>query len=125
MWTLDTDQGRYEVMSPEQLMRWLVDLHDHSRQSPVIAMLNSPAGSCLAIGLGHDLSALSFIDAGGWPAKHVIGDEDRSDMIAYSCFGAHSEVPARHAVPIATAIRAAVEFFTVGQPPGSLVWEDD
>lgn len=124
-WTLDTEQDRLEVTNSAQLRQRLRELHDLARQKPVIATLNAPDGSCLTIGLGRDLSALNYIAAGGWPAQHVVGNEAAEGFVDYMCFGSYSEIPAKYAVSIATAIDAAVDYFTSGKPTEKLRWEND
>ncbi len=124
-WTLDNEENRFEIPNAEKLRQYLHEFHQHAQQKPVIVTLNAPDKSCLAIGLGRDLSVLNYIAPGGWPALHVVGDEANDGVIDYMCFGQFSQIPARNTIPIDRAIEAAVEFFNSGKLAEALQWEND
>jgi hypothetical protein len=124
-WTLDNEVERFEIVDADQLRQHLLLLHEHARERPEIVTLNAPDGSCLAIGLGRNLSVMNYIAPGGWPARHVVGHQETDGLLQYRCFGQHSEIPSRNAVPIDNAIDAAVELFSSGQLTEHLRWEND
>jgi hypothetical protein len=89
-------------------------------------VLNAPDGATLAVGLGRDLSVLSYTAPGGWPSKHIVNQQAPDDeLVAYGFLGHFSEMPARYTASVSAAIDAAVEFFKSGRLSDELQWEDD
>ena len=125
-WTLRITENQIEsITDVGQLRRRLSAIHEDAMAEPAFVMLTAPDGACLAVGLGRELSALSYTAPGGWPAKHVVGDEAVKGLIDYKFFGHFSEIPAREAIPVEQAMEAAVEFFVSGRLSEGLEWEDD
>jgi hypothetical protein len=125
-WTIQTRaDGTEPVADAEQLRTRLSELQEQAKKAPFFVILNAPDGSNMAIGLGRDLSVLSYSTAGGWPAQHVVGDSHREGLLTYTYLGDFSEMPARYAIPVQEAIEATVEFFNSGRRTGRLTWEND
>jgi len=125
-WMLQIEEGQMEDVHDEvQLRRRLGELQEHARRKPMFVVLHAPNGSSLAIGLGREVSVLSYAVPGGWPARHAVGDETNDALITFDYFGHFSEMPARYAVPVETALEATVEFFNSGKPTDRLLWEED
>jgi hypothetical protein len=126
-WTLQIEEQNSEpIVAAEQLSLRLNQLHEFSKGDPLFAVVNAPDGSTLAVGLGRELSVLSYTAPGGWPAKHVISNNADERLLSYRFLGHFSEIPASYAVPLEEAISATVEFFkTGGKLSNQLNWEDD
>lgn len=125
-WTLKLDDHRPEVFeNAGELRQRLLDVHEQAKPKPFFALLNAPDGSSLAVGLGRELSVLSFAAPGGWPGRHVLGDEKNEGTLEFDFVGHYTEVPARYAIPILDAVQAAVGFFSTGKFSEELQWEDD
>jgi hypothetical protein len=125
-WSLQTEEGHVEHVATAGLLRErLLQLHDQAKHDPLFAVLNSPDGSSLAIGLGREWSVLSYTATGGWPARHVHGNDINEGLLNYKFFGHFSEMPARYAVVFSDALDAAVSFFESGRLSEKLQWEDD
>ena len=125
-WTLQIDEQSSEfIVDAERLGQRLRQLHELAQHDPFFAVVNAPDGSTLAIGLGRELSALSYTAPGGWPAKHVISSEAGEQLLSYKFLGHFSEMPASYAAPLAAAVGAAIEFFKTGKLSDQLHWEDD
>jgi hypothetical protein len=125
-WTLQIDEHSVEDVADAGMLRQrLLELHEQAKAAPLFAVLNAAGGSSLAIGLGRELSVLSYTAPGGWPAKHVHGDEANNGLIGYDYFGHFSEMPARYAIPVLEALDAVLEFFSSSCLTETLQWEDD
>ena len=124
-WTLDIGQERRQITNANELREQLCTAHERARHEPLIALLNAPDGSTLAIGLGRDRSVLNHIAPGGWPSRHATDDFAGRELLQYTLAGQISEVPACGTVAIQNAIDACVRFMQNGDVNGSLSWEDD
>jgi len=124
-WTLDIEQQRQEIADGEQLRKQLLAEHQKATREPIIALLNAPDGSSLAIGLGLQRSVLNHIAPGGWPSRHAVDDSAGAGLAKYKLAGQMSEVPMRGTVALDDAIDACVDFMTTGTVGGKLNWEDD
>lgn len=125
-WTLQIEESRTEAaVDGERLRQRLLQLHEQARTEPFFAMLNAPDGASLAVGLGRDLSVLSYTAPGGWPARHAQSGTAIEGFVSYKYFGHFSEMPARCAVPFAAALDAVIEFFNYQRLSAELEWVDD
>jgi hypothetical protein len=125
-WVLQTDENRSEeIANTDQLRQRLVQLHEQAKLNPVFAVLNASDGSTLAIGLGRELSVLSYTAPEGWPAKHIQGDIANEGLVTYKFFGHFTEMPARYAVAVADAVEVVVDLFDAGRLSEKLLWDED
>lgn len=114
-----------DITDGDRLRERLLQLHEQAKPDPFFAILNAPDGSSLALGLGRELSVLSYTAPEGWPARHVLADVAEEGLVNYKFLGHFSEMPVRYAVPLHEALDAAVDFFSSGELSARLQWEDD
>ena len=124
-WTLDIGQSRHEIIDGEQLRKQLLAAHQEAAREPIIALLNAPDGSSLAIGLGCQRSVLNYIAPGGWPSRHAVDDAAGEALAQFKLAEQISEVQMRGTISIEDAIDATVDFMTTGKINSKLKWEDD
>jgi hypothetical protein len=126
IYTLQIEEGHVEdIADSSQLKHRLVQIHERAKAKPLFAIISAPDTSTLAIGLGRDLSVLSYSAPGGWPAKHVQGNVNNGGLIDYMYLNNFSEMPSEYAVPVTDAIDAVVEFIVSGSLSDKLQWKDD
>jgi hypothetical protein len=124
-WTLDVGQRRHEIVDGEQLREQLLVAHRQASREPIIALLNAPDGSTLAVGLGSHRSVLNYIAPGGWPSRHTVDDAAGVGLVRFTLAGQISEVPLRGTVEIEDAIDACVSFMATGKIDEMLKWDCD
>lgn len=112
------------VATSTELDEMLDNIHaEAQRGCPVVADLISPSGDVLSVGLGLDVSVLSFVSAsGGPPYLASAGDDDAEGAVAFCWNGEWSEFPARQCIPAEEARRAVREFFTEGSLSPRIRW---
>ena len=71
-WTLDVGEMQREIADVEQMREVLFAAHRQAAREPIIALLNAPDGSGLAVGLGSPRSVLNYIAPGGRPSRHAV-----------------------------------------------------
>jgi hypothetical protein len=111
-----------EVASQDEFSSLLDKLADEARARGMIVQAIHNNGRTLAIGVGREVSVLTFFDGLGHSFTSV-GNRQREDYLNFDFGGEVSELMGAKAVPIALARSAAKEFFDTGSRPGCLEWE--
>ena len=127
MWTVQwRDSEPHAVSSLEQLNRLLDEVQTtHDEANPVLVQVRSPTGEILMIGIGGELCVLDHIAAGGWPARHSVGNPDAEGSIPYRMGSYDSEIPKTDAIPRDLARKAVEHFYHSGQLLEDVTWEND
>jgi hypothetical protein len=112
------------VDSVEALDRLLDDLNEEARLKPFMAELQSANSDTMSIGLGRDVSVLSWVQASGDPpyfASKGAGD-NRNAVEVFFYRGQWSEFPAWSTIPVGLAREAMRRFFRSGTLPENVTW---
>jgi hypothetical protein len=114
------------VESVEELDRQLDDLEQKARLNPLMVDLVACNGDTLSIGLGQDVSVLSWVGASGDPPYYASkGNEaTQGETIVFSYRDQWSEFPLWSAIPTALARDAMRQFFRTGTLPNNVRWEE-
>jgi hypothetical protein len=128
--TWGEQEDEKEVRSLAELDEILQELSkSYGGDNAILAELESPDGSSLAIGLGRSESVLNYVSPSGDPPYYssvgVKAESDDEDVVVFFFRGAWSEFPRRHLVPIAVARKAARYFFTHQGLFEGIEWEED
>ena len=91
---------------------------------PTMVFFEHDSGRTLVVGLGHDLSVLTFVEADG-ASFHSRGDTSESGFLLFDCRDERQEFYREMAVPESEAIKAATAFFPAGLRPDNIDWEAD
>ena len=124
-WTLDVVKTHIEIANTVQLRKELIIAHRCAIHEPIIAMINAPDGSCLAVGLGLHRSVLNYIAPGGWPSRHAVDNKAGDGLVEYMLAGHVSQVQLRCTVNIDDAIDACIEFMETEKTTEKLEWQED
>ena len=123
--TLDIGQSRTQIDDVEQLREALLAAHEKAAHQSIIALLNAPDGSCLAVGLGSHRSVLNHLAPGGWPSRHAVDNTAGEGFVEYTLAGQLSEIQLRGTIPVEDAMDACLEFMRTGKITEALEWEED
>ena len=94
---------------------------------PLIAVLVSPRGSSLGIGLGGPQSVLTFDSGSGMPPYfESVGDKAHreSGVVVFYAGGQWTEFPSGALIPKESARKAIRIFFETGERPNNVIWEE-
>jgi len=104
--------------------------HRDHRESGLLAMIKTPHGDCLGIGLGRERSVLGWIPA-DQSASAVVGNlvssgeiAEQDPLISYLFEGHFCEYSLRETVPMALARAAVTYFFIHGLLPPMIRWRE-
>ena len=123
--TLDIEKKQQEIADVEQLREALLAAHHQAVSEPIIALLNAPNDSRLAVGLGSNRSVLNYIAPGGWPSRHAIDATADEGLARYKLAGQETEVQLQGTVPVQDAINACLNFMQTGKTSEALEWQED
>lgn len=117
--------GASVVDSVAELDELLDTLAEQAHDTPFMAELISPTGDSLALGLGLERSALSWVSANQDPPYFASkGDSKAEGTIVFHYRGDWSEFPCWSTVPTSAARQAMREFFTTNELPSGVAWEE-
>jgi hypothetical protein len=91
---------------------------------PSIAVVVSPSGKNISLGLGRELTVVEYQASADPPYYASIGDEAARGLVTFDYGGEETEIERRHLVPIKAARRAIAEFLKSDERPGNLKWEE-
>jgi hypothetical protein len=92
-----------------------------------VVVLSAPNRDWLSLVLGGEETVVSFNYGHGDPpyfASVGAAETDEPVLTAFVGLQHHTEFPRRWVVPVAAGRQAAREFFSTGQRPSSLAWEE-
>lgn len=111
------------VTSEAELMQRLDELAAQAGETPPIVELYQPDGSSLSIGVGRERSVVVHIESVDQPDWISSGDPSRGELPVFYFHGHHSEFPPGSAVPVEDAIEAMRRFYSTGQRPDNIAWQ--
>jgi len=123
-WQVQWDADKAELTSPEQVEDMLDRLTAKATDRPMIAVVLSPSGKSLSLGLGRNLSVVEYQMTADPPYFASVGNPSAHGLLTYEYSGEETEFEMRHAVPIEAARRAVAEFLKSDERPVSLNWEE-
>lgn len=113
------------VSGDEELRHALAEAGQDAAQLALIAEVILDDGACLAIGLGREISVLSYVDATKLPPYLSSQGSARArtcDGVVFHYYGHLSEFPRSAAVPIAEAVEAVRYFCRHGKLSPLMNW---
>lgn len=128
MWKAQWESGneRKGALSSE-LDALLDNLHskcEHCR--PMLVAVESSNGDTLTIGVGSELSVLSFVPGSGEPPYlSSVGDRQEQGVKVFYYMGEWTEIPKRKLIPYALARQAMRSFVDSGRLTDDIRWEED
>lgn len=123
-----SEQEECEVLDVAELRAMLADLGERfPGDKAILVDLVTPAGDSLVIGVGREVSVLSFSKANGdSPCLSSVSSTEQADeCIVFHYMGEWTPIPKRNTVPAAEAISAAEHFLETGDLPQNVYWEED
>jgi len=126
MFSVSWDNHTEEVASLNDVERLLDGIHGETfgDEAPLVTVERRPGGNSLTIGLGHDISILSYIPGDNNPPYLVsVGELQGDGIIVFRFMGDWSEFPLKNGLPIAVARAALRDFCRTGNLPESVRWE--
>jgi len=117
----------WQGSSPAELDAILDDLHTKcDRNQPILAAVESINGDTLTIGLGSELSLLSFVQGNGKPPYlSSVGNCHEDGVSVFYYMGEWTEIPKRRLIPLPLARQAMRSFIVTGKIPNNVNWEED
>ena len=129
MWKVQWEpDSESQVDTVEQLDRLLDQLADRYQNDDAILVVveSRLKGDTLAIGIGRDVSVLSYVGESGEPPYYSsVGDKRGEDAVTFRYMGELTEFPSRKAVPYQLAREALRHFATTGERTARVSWEED
>ena len=111
------------VNSERDLLKRLAEIADQAADAPPLVELYQPDGASLAIGVGAERSVVTYIrnpDEPDWLSR---GDSDDGPPPVFYLHGHYSDFPPDAAVPAEDAVEAMRRFYTTGQRPDNIAWQ--
>jgi hypothetical protein len=127
-WEPETERKDLHVNDVGQLETTLVQLDQQFREvgEPTLVILSSPAYKdvSLGIGLGGDVSILSWVTGGDQSEDlYSLGKPEAEGDLTFKYSTSYSEFPRSAAIELDQALRTAIEFAVTGERPTSLPWQ--
>ncbi|UWZ58376.1 hypothetical protein Daura_20655 [Dactylosporangium aurantiacum] len=113
------------VTCDDELRQALADVERDAAREPLIAEVTLDGGDSLSIGLGREVSVLSYVAASGNPPYFSSQGSSRvrdGKGVVFYYYGHWSEFPASAAVPIEDAVQAVRYFCRYGGLSPQLQW---
>ena len=113
----DDEDGRL-VTCEEELRHAFAEAEQDAAHRPLIAEVTLDDGDCLSIGLGREISVLSYVGASKMPPYFSSQGSARvrdGEGVVFHYFGHWSEFAPSAAVPIADAVEAVRHFCEHGK----------
>lgn len=118
--------GEKRVRSVPELDALLDMLHGKSRERPILVDVTSDDGNTLTIGVGSELSVLSYVPANGDPPYlSSIGNPNDEGVVVFGYMGEWTEIPTRNLVPAMLAREVMRHFVRTGELSDAVRWEED
>jgi len=129
---LYADNGAIHVDTIEQLDALLNRCHlEAQKTEPFLVEIMLSTGDALTIGLGRDLSLLSYVSSSGEPPYFVsvgdsVPDDDvvlgDDDVVVFYFCGTYTELPCFTLIPMELAREGARYFFQHASLPSFINW---
>lgn len=123
-WPFQLDREKYAIGSLPELEEVLDTAQRKSAGRGRIAMITSPDGPRLDVGVGLSESFLQFTQGDDDPYLISVGSVDTQGVEVFSLEGHETEIPRRNLIPVESARHAAAVFFQTGVRPASVGWEE-
>lgn len=119
------DEDGHLVTCDEELRYALAEAEQDAARQPLIAVVTLDDGDSLSIGLGREISVLSFVGASGNPP--YLSSQGRArrrddENFVFHYFGHWSEFPPSTAVPVEDAVEAVRYFCEHGELSPQVDW---
>lgn len=117
-----------QVDSVEQLDVLLdqLDSEHHADEAILVVVESDDSGNTLTIGVGRNLSVLSFVPGSGDPPYYSsVGDEESEELVTFRYMGESTEFPLRKCIPRELAREAVRHFAATGERSDQVSWEED
>ena len=126
MFTILWDDDHEQVDSVSGVERVLDRLHQRYRSGdPTLVTVERNDGGSLSIGLGADVSVLTYVRSDKNPPYYVSsGGTDEDEVMSFRFGGDLSEYPIRNALPISAARAAMTCFCETGALSNDVSWEE-
>jgi Immunity protein Imm1 len=119
------DEDGHLVTCDEEFRHAFAEAEQDAARLPLIAEVTLDDGDCLAIGLGRDVSVLSYVSASKMPPYFSSQGSARGqdgEGVVFHYYGHWSEFPPSAAVPTADAIEAVRYFCEHGELSTRMDW---
>jgi hypothetical protein len=122
------ENGSAEIMSVAELDALLDDLASRAEKGdPFMVELSAENGDLMSLGLGQDMSVLSYTPASlDPPYLASVGEENEENdgVIVFNYAGQETEFPLASAVPTSDAREAFRVFFETGALADNIQWAE-
>ncbi|WP_164842324.1 Imm1 family immunity protein [Actinoplanes solisilvae] len=121
------DEDGHLVSCEEEFRHTLAEAEQDAARMPLIAEVILDDGDCLAIGLGREVSVLSYVGASKMPPYFSSQGSARvrdGEGVVFHYYGHWSEFPPSAAVPIAEAVEAVRYFCRHGKLSPLMNWAE-
>lgn len=120
----DGDDGHL-VTCDEEFRGAFAEAEQDAARLPLIAEVTSDDGDCLSIGLGREISVLSYVGASKMPpyfSSQGLAWVRDGEGVVFHYYGHWSEFPPSAAVPMADAVEAVRYFCEHGRLSPLMSW---
>jgi Immunity protein Imm1 len=124
--TIQWGQNEFAVVdSPDAFGELVTCLQGRADPRPIMIDVIASDGRSLTLGLGRAKAVLSLAGPDGSPPYYAsMGDENAEGDISFEYHGQTTDFQLRHAVPVAAARAAVVQFLTEQGLPDAVRWEE-
>ena len=126
MFNMSWDNCVKKVESLDDVEHLLDGIHRNafSGDAPLVTIECRPGGDSLTVGLGRDISILSYVPGDNSPPYLLsVGDLRGEEVMVFRFMGDRSEFPLKNGIPIAVARTALHYFCSTGKLSESVHWE--
>jgi hypothetical protein len=113
-----------ELSSIEELESTLNDLHLQNTEKPILAELISPTGEALTIGLGNEMSLLTYMSADQNPPYYTSKGVPTDGSTVFFYHDQWTEFSNKNLNSFDKAVEAAKKFFQVSKLPDNVEWTE-
>jgi hypothetical protein len=118
------ENGAADVATVAEMDELLDRLAAQSAERPIVVELVSPDGATVSIGLGRPVTIVNYVGPSLDPPYFQSVGEASDEEIVFFYRGEWSEYPPESAVPADVGRQALREFFTTGELPRGVRWEE-
>lgn len=117
--------GEAKVSTVEELDAVVTRAHEEALKRPSMIELVLDSGDAMAMGLGREVTVLSFVPHTLEPPYFAsLGDVSAEGFIDFAYAGQFSEFPRSQAIPVDVGREALRGFFATGNLPQVVAWQE-
>jgi hypothetical protein len=127
MYKVIWNEASLTIQTADLVISWLLSLHQETLgNSPILVTVEAgEKADSLSIGIGADLSVLSYVAGNGDPPYYISVASERDDESRWFLFGGSmSEYSVRNCVPLEDAWNAMRVFCETGKLADTIQWEE-